>query len=53
MKMWLICLIIRAARVPRRDWEEAFRALAQQGDDRLLDAESPSLSTWDEEEWEW
>jgi len=46
-------LIIRPLRVPRSDWEEQFRTMAAEGDDRLLDEVVPSLSTWDEEEWEW
>ena len=46
-------LIIRPLRVPRSDWEGQFRAMAAEGDDRLLDEEVPSLTTWDEEEWEW
>ncbi len=46
-------LVIRAARKPRAGWDEAFREMAQRGDDALLDEASPSLSSWDEEEWEW
>jgi len=44
-------LIIRPAYRPRRDWEEAFRLMAERGDDDLLDAPTPT--DWDEEEWEW
>jgi len=46
-------LVIRSARRPREGWENAFRQMAQRGDDVLLDASSPSLSTWDRDEWEW
>ena len=46
-------LIIRAARSPRQGWGEAFRAMAQHGDDRLLDGETGSLTQWDETEWQW
>ena len=46
-------LIIRPLRARRRGWEEQFQAMATTGDDQLLDEEVPSLSTWDEEEWEW
>ena len=46
-------LIIRPLRTRRRGWEEQFQAMAAAGDDQLLDEEIPSLSTWDEEEWEW
>jgi antitoxin MazE len=44
-------LIIRSASHPRRDWEARFREMAEKGDDRLLDAPSPT--TWDAEEWTW
>jgi hypothetical protein len=35
---------------PREGWEEAFRAMAERGDDRLID-ESPS-TVFDDTEWE-
>jgi antitoxin MazE len=44
-------IVIRAARRPRQGWEEQFRAMAELGDDRLLDAPTPTQ--WDEAEWEW
>ncbi|HXD88323.1 MAG TPA: AbrB/MazE/SpoVT family DNA-binding domain-containing protein [Urbifossiella sp.] len=44
-------LVIRPARSPREGWAEAFRQMAQHGDDALLD--EPALSQWDREEWEW
>ncbi len=44
-------LVIHAARRPRQGWEARFAAMAQQGDDRLLDE---TVSTqWDEAEWTW
>ena len=46
-------LIIRPVQCPRQGWEEQFRAMAAQGDDVLLDEPLPSLTHWDEEEWEW
>jgi antitoxin MazE len=46
-------LVIQPVRVPRAGWEEAFREMARRGDDALLDDVAPSLSPWDEEEWEW
>ena len=45
-------IIIHAAEMPRRDWDEAFQAMAQHGDDDLLDPELPE-SEWDAEEWQW
>jgi antitoxin MazE len=46
-------LVIRPIQHPRMGWDERFRAMAEQGDDQLLDAASPTLTTWDEDEWEW
>jgi antitoxin MazE len=45
-------LVIRAARQPREGWEEAFRAMAANGDDTLLEGDT-APSRWDREEWEW
>ena len=36
---------------PRQGWAEAFRQMAERGDDRLLD--EPTPTAWDEEEWDW
>ena len=47
------CLVIRPALRPREGWDEAFRAMAQAGDDKLLDGDLVSTSKWDEDEWEW
>ena len=47
------CIAIRSAHHPRSGWEDAFRAMAERGDDRLLDAEVAVSTVWDEEEWEW
>ena len=46
-------LIIRPARKPRAGWADAFQEMARRGDDALLDDAPPSLSSWDEDEWEW
>ncbi len=46
-------LIIRSARRARLGWDNQFRQMAERGDDQLLDAVLPSLSTWDEEDWSW
>lgn len=43
-------VIIRPIRRPRHGWEEAFKTMAEKGDDHLI--EFPD-SYWDEEEWEW
>jgi antitoxin MazE len=46
-------LVIRAARKPREGWAAAFREMARRGDDALVDQAAPSLTVWDEGEWEW
>jgi len=46
-------LIIRPASRPREGWDDAFRQMALEGDDRLLDGDLASTSRWDESEWQW
>ena len=46
-------LVIRPARSPREGWAAAFEAMAEAGDDRLLDAEPLTLTQWEANEWEW
>jgi antitoxin MazE len=46
-------LVIRGAHPPRSGWDAAFAAMAAAEDDALLDGGTPSVSTWDEEEWQW
>lgn len=43
-------VIIKPVRHPRNDWEEAFKAMAANGDDKLI--ESPATK-WDKDDWEW
>ena len=45
-------VVISRADRPRRNWDDAFRSMAEQGDDRPLDAPL-TTSRWDEDEWEW
>ena len=44
-------LEIRKGANPRAGWAEQFRKMAEMGDDKLLDPETPTK--FDEEEWEW
>jgi antitoxin MazE len=44
-------LVIRPARHPREGWAEQFKAMAEAGEDKLLDPET--LTEWDKTEWEW
>ena len=45
-------LVIRSLQRVRLGWEEAFQAMAKQGEDTLLDGNEVN-SKWDDEEWEW
>jgi antitoxin MazE len=46
-------LLIRPACIARTGSAEAFQEMAKRGDDILLGDIPPTLSDWDEEEWEW
>lgn len=46
-------LVIRPAERARAGWDEAFRKMADQGDDALFDRDSLSPTRWDQTEWEW
>ena len=46
-------LLIRPACNPRSGWGEAFQEMPKRGDDIMLADIPPTLSDWDEEEWEW
>lgn len=46
-------IVIRPARSVRHNWDDQFRLMAAHGDDVLLDDLPHSLTTWDDEEWEW
>lgn len=44
-------LVIRPARSPRQGWDKALQVMHKKGEDRLLDAETPT--GFDQQEWEW
>jgi len=44
-------LVVRRALRPRAGWREAFCAMAERRDDRLLDP--PTSTRWEDEEWDW
>jgi len=46
-------LVIGALSHPRAGWDEAFQAMASQGDEALLEDGEHRATQWDEEEWEW
>ncbi len=45
-------IIIQAVTRPRQGWVEAFAAMAEQGDDALLDPDVIDAE-WDDQEWQW
>ncbi len=45
-------IIIRPVRNVREGWENAFREMAEKGDDLPL-IDEPVSHSWDEEEWDW
>ena len=47
-------ILLRSVSGPRQGWEKAFRAMADNNDDELLDFDSSAPdSDWDESEWTW
>jgi len=46
-------IIIRPFTNPRSGWDNAFKAMAGNGDDALLDGNDNISHSWDEEEWQW
>lgn len=47
-------IIIKSISKSRESWDSAFRKMAQNSDDVLLDSDTlPNQTKWDEEEWEW
>ncbi|NOT04243.1 MAG: AbrB/MazE/SpoVT family DNA-binding domain-containing protein [Anaerolineales bacterium] len=44
-------LVLRPVALPRRGWDEQFKAMAKNGDDRLID--EPATTKWDRSEWKW
>jgi antitoxin MazE len=45
-------LVVRPVDDPRAGWEEAFRRMAERGDDKLIDGDWPATE-FDKSEWEW
>ncbi|MBT6340896.1 MAG: AbrB/MazE/SpoVT family DNA-binding domain-containing protein [Desulfobacula sp.] len=46
-------LIIKSLKSSRKDWDAAFKRMATNGDDKLLDSDISNQTEWDESEWEW
>ena len=46
-------IIIRPVSNPRSGWENAFKTMAEKGDDALVMGDENISHSWDEEEWQW
>jgi antitoxin MazE len=46
-------IIIRPVSNPRVGWDDAFRKMAENGDDILIDGEQNLTHIWDGTEWQW
>jgi antitoxin MazE len=46
-------IIIRPVTNPRAGWDDAFKAMADRGDDIILDKAENISNSWDEDEWQW
>jgi len=46
-------IVLHAVSAGRAGWAAAFAAMAQAGDDELLDGPAPLPTLWEDEEWHW
>jgi antitoxin MazE len=46
-------IVVRSVGRVRHRWDAAFKAMAEQSDDELLDGDVLIPTAWDEDEWEW
>jgi antitoxin MazE len=46
-------IIIRPISNPRTGWDSAFKAMAEKGDDALIDGDDNISHSWDKDEWQW
>lgn len=46
-------IIIRPIPDPRKDWDNAFKTMADKGDDALINGDENISHSWDDEEWKW
>jgi antitoxin MazE len=46
-------IIIRPVNNPRADWDDAFKSMADKGDDTLIFGGDNISHEWDEQEWQW
>ena len=53
LEVYATHLLIRSAHRSRDGWDAAFRQMALNHDDQVIDPDGATLSSWDEEEWTW
>ncbi|HJX32333.1 MAG TPA: AbrB/MazE/SpoVT family DNA-binding domain-containing protein [Thermodesulfobacteriota bacterium] len=46
-------IIIRPISNPRSGWDNAFKSMAQNNDDALINGTDNISHSWDDEEWQW
>ncbi|MBA7539890.1 hypothetical protein ES705_32175 [subsurface metagenome] len=46
-------IIIRPVSNPRAGWDDAFKAMADRGDDTIIDEAENISHSWDDDEWQW
>ena len=46
-------IIIRSVNKPRQGWEEAFKRMVENNDDKLIDKDLTGKSEFDKDEWQW
>jgi antitoxin MazE len=46
-------IIIRPISNPRPGWDNAFKEMAENGHDKLMDNIDNIANSWDDEEWQW
>lgn len=46
-------IIIRPVQHVREGWEDAFKMMAENGDDELILKDESLSPSWDKEEWQW
>ena len=46
-------IIIRPVSNPRDGWDDAFKAMADRGDDVVIDEAGNISHSWDDDEWQW
>lgn len=45
-------MVVRSAKKPRRGWEEVFRAMAERGEDLMVERAELVETSWEKDEWQ-